>query len=53
MLMRGKTAESGTWAIHYFVRPIDNARTKTYHTDDGDRVIPGNQIELIDGCFNI
>jgi hypothetical protein len=27
--------------------------TKTYDTDDGDRIIPGNQNELIDGCFDI
>jgi hypothetical protein len=27
----------------YFVEPIDNWPTKTYYSDDGDRVIPGNQ----------
>jgi len=36
-----------------FVQAIDNCLAETYHTDDGDRVIPGNQNELIDGCFSI
>jgi hypothetical protein len=41
------------YVLRYSVRPIDNSLIKTYHSDDGDRVIPGNQNELIDGCLHI